>query len=125
MNDLYTNQIINCEERLRQAMLRSDVDALDELLSSELVFTNHLGQIMSKDDDLNAHKSGLLKLNEIILSDNKISHYGDVVVVTVKAHIIGSYDGAESDSDFRFTRVWNKESNKLWKIVAGHSSAEI
>jgi hypothetical protein len=37
------------EERLRIAMLNSDVDALDELLSEELLFTNHLGIIVSKE----------------------------------------------------------------------------
>jgi len=33
-------------------MLKSDVNTLDELLSSDLVFTNHLGHLMTKQDDL-------------------------------------------------------------------------
>jgi len=41
-------QIVECEERLRQAMLQSDVAVLDQLLSPNLIFTNHLGMLMSK-----------------------------------------------------------------------------
>jgi hypothetical protein len=37
-------QIVQVEDRLRTAMLRSDVAALDELLAPDLIFTNHLGR---------------------------------------------------------------------------------
>jgi len=39
-------EIIHSEARLRQAMLRSDLNVLDELLAPDLIFTNHLGQVM-------------------------------------------------------------------------------
>ena len=110
------------EERLKQAMLQSDISTLDEMLSPELVFTNHLGQVMTKNDDLNAHESGVVKIKEIILSDRKIKIYAEVAVVTVQTHIIGSFAGEESASDFRFTRVWSKVSNEAWQVVIGHSS---
>jgi hypothetical protein len=41
-------QIIELEEQLRQAMLRSDVVELDALIAPELLFTNHLGQVLAK-----------------------------------------------------------------------------
>jgi hypothetical protein len=41
-------------------MLRSDVVVLDELLAPELIFTNHLGRVLGKEDDLAAHRSGVL-----------------------------------------------------------------
>jgi hypothetical protein len=40
-------QIIELEQRLRQAMLGSDIVELDALIAPELLFTNHLGQISS------------------------------------------------------------------------------
>ncbi len=55
MSDTIETQILEAEEQLRQAMLASDVNALDDLLSPELIFTNHLGQVMGKQDDLAAH----------------------------------------------------------------------
>jgi len=115
-------QIKKCEEALKEAMLQSDISVLDKLLAVDLAFTNHLGQLMTKKDDLEAHKSKILKINKIILSNQKIRTYDDVGIVTVKAHISGSFNGEESENDFRFTRVWNKNSNKTWQIIAGHSS---
>jgi len=115
-------EIKSYEERLKQAMLQSDISMLDELLSPELVFTNHLGQLMTKDDDLNAHESGVLNITAITLSDQKVKIYGVVAVVSVQAHIIGSFEDEKSESDFRFTRVWRKGGNEIWQVVAGHSS---
>ena len=122
MNQSVESEIEECEDRLKQAMLQSNISMLDELLSPELAFTNHLGQIMTKNDDLNAHESGELNIIEIILSDRKIKIYTEIAVVSVQAHIVGSFAGEESESDFRFTRVWNKASNEAWEVVAGHSS---
>jgi hypothetical protein len=48
MSDNLQAQIVELEERLRQAMLHSDVAKLDALIAPELLFTNHLGQRISK-----------------------------------------------------------------------------
>lgn len=116
------SQIEAHEKRLKQAMLQSDISVLDELLSPDLIFTNHLGGLMSKQDDLEAHQSGMLEINEISLSDQKITIHDNVAVVSVQAHIIGSYANVTSDSHFRFTRVWSRIKNETWQVIAGHSS---
>jgi Domain of unknown function (DUF4440) len=58
MPDPLQMQIVEVEDRLRTAMLSSDVAALNELLAPDLIFTNHLGQLLGKDDDLAAYRSG-------------------------------------------------------------------
>jgi hypothetical protein len=106
-------------------MLNSDVNALDELLAPELTFTNHLGLIMSKNDDLEAHKSGMLHIEVLTPSEQKIQFIGDVAIVTVRMHILGSYANTKSEADFRFTRIWALSSSgacDTWQVVAGHSS---
>jgi len=122
MNQPIKTQIQKCEDRLKNAMLQSDVSALDELLAPDLVFTNHLGHLMSKDDDLGAHQSGLLKIDKIDLSDQQIKILEDAAIVTVQARILGSFAGESSENDFRFTRVWAKASNDNWQVVVAHSS---
>jgi Domain of unknown function (DUF4440) len=72
MNDNLQSQILELEEQLRQAMLHSNVAELDALIAPELLFTNHLGQIFSKQDDLDAHRSGKFKFTEITPSDRHI-----------------------------------------------------
>ncbi len=114
-------QVETCEEQLRQAMLMSDVSALDQLLAPDLVFTNHLGQTMTKQDDLDAHKSGTLQIKKILLTDQDIKIVGGLAIVTVQAFIIGVFAGEKSEHNFRFTRVWSKSENNSWQIITGHS----
>ncbi len=116
-------QILEAEERLRLAMLNSDVKILDELLAPELIFTNHLGQVSGKQDDLAAHQSGKFNIEALTPSECHIQVLEDVAIVTVKVHLIGSYDGAGFDNDLRFTRIWTLSSRNTWQIVAAHSSA--
>jgi ketosteroid isomerase-like protein len=123
MNRRIETQIREAEERLRIAMLRSDVDALDELLAPELLFTNHLGQLLSKKDDLEAHKSGLLKVNELSPSEQQMRLYGNVAVVSVRMCLAGTYGGSPANGDFRFTRVWSAAPDGIsWHIVAAHAT---
>lgn len=121
MNNLIESQIIKAEERLRLAMLQSDVNTLDELLAPDLIFTNHLGHILTKQDDLEAHRSGLLKIEVLTPSEENIQLMGDVAIVTVKAHILGRYADTSSEADFRFTRIWAATTKDSWQIVTAHS----
>ena len=123
MSNSIDTQIIQAEECLRLAMLGSDVNWLNELLAPELIFTNHLGQIFSKQDDLAAHQSGILKIEELIPSEQHIQLIDkNAAIVTVKVHLVGSYAGTKSNGDFRFTRVWTLSPSGTWHIVAAHSS---
>ncbi len=123
MRNLLEKQIVKSEESLRLAMLQSDVNALNELLAPELIFTNHLGQMLTKKDDLAAHQSGTLKIDVWELSEEQIRLIGDnVAIVSVRVHLSGRYAGARSEADFRFTRIWAPSSAGAWRVVAAHSS---
>ncbi|MGL5834635.1 MAG: nuclear transport factor 2 family protein [Waterburya sp.] len=122
MSSLIETQILQAEERLRLAMLNSDVNTLNELLAPELIFTNHLGQVLGKQDDLNAHQSGKLKIQVLTPSEQHIQLRGNMAIVTVRVHLVGNYAGIASDHDFRFTRVWTLSTIGTWQIVAAHSS---
>ncbi len=120
MNITFETQIIDAEERLRLAMLASDVIVLNELLAPELIFTNHLGQLMTKQDDLNAHESGMIQIDALNASERHIQLYGEVAIVLVRMQLSGSYAGQPASGDFRFTRVWAVSSSGNWHIVAAH-----
>ncbi|NJL22728.1 MAG: nuclear transport factor 2 family protein [Leptolyngbyaceae cyanobacterium SM1_3_5] len=109
------------EDDLRQAMLTSDVAVLDELIADDLVFTMHTGSIISKQDDLEAHRSGIVKFTKVEISDRQIHDYSDCVVVTLKAEAAGTVNHEPFSAPYRFTRVWVQRQNR-WQIVAGHVS---
>lgn len=110
------------EEKLRQAMLSSDVLTLDELIANDLVFTMHNGLVINKQMDLEAHRSGIQKLTKLDIGDRQIHHYDDCAVVTVKTELIGTYNDQAFSESYRYTRVWVKLQNR-WQVVAGHVSS--
>jgi len=114
-------QIVEAEEKLRTAMLSSDVAALNELLAPDLIFTNHLGQLLGKKDDLAAYSSGVLKIGGLEPSEQHVRIFDEVAVVSVRMQVSGTYDGAPANGDFRFTRVWARSQQERWQIVAAHS----
>jgi hypothetical protein len=115
-------QIIELEERLRQAMLHSDVVELDALIAPELLFTNHLGQVFSKGDDLDAHRTGQFKFTELTPSERQIQLNDGFTVVSVLMHIVGSYEGTPVEQNIRFTRIWAISTSNSIQIIAGHTS---
>jgi Domain of unknown function (DUF4440) len=117
------DRIIELEERLRQAMLRSDVTELDALIAPELLFTNHLGQRFTKQEDLTAHQTGRFKFTEITPSERQIQLNHGFAIVSVLMHIVGSYEGTPVEQDIRFTRVWAISTSGSIQIIAGHTSA--
>ncbi|MCK8499204.1 nuclear transport factor 2 family protein [Myxococcus fulvus] len=110
--------ILAAEEALRQAMLASDVDMLDQLLSEDLVFVNHLGQVFNKDADLEGHGSGALRLTRLELGPPVIRFLSAGAVVVVRASVAGQSAGAGFAAQLRYTRVWQWVDERP-QVVAG------
>jgi ketosteroid isomerase-like protein len=110
------------EEKLRHAMLTSNVARLDELIADDLVWTMHTGFVGNKQHDLEAHRSGLFQFTKIEINDRQIHPYSaDCVVVTLEAELTGVLDKQAFSDRYRFTRVWLQRQNR-WQVIAGHVS---
>ncbi|WGV25126.1 nuclear transport factor 2 family protein [Halotia branconii] len=111
------------EERLRQAMLQSDVLALEELIADDLVFTTHTGELIDKQMDLEAYRSDIQKLILLQGQQQRVQLYGNTAVVTVKMEVAGTFEGKAFVGIYRYTRVWAKSQPQgNWQVVAGHVS---
>jgi len=126
--------IQDAEERLRQAMLSSDIAALEALLDPDLLFVNHMGWTVTREDDLDAHRGGLLKIHALDLSEQCILPRADCAVVSVLARIAGSYNGVPANGTFRFMRTWapaavpdpasdsaSGSASVMWRVIAASS----
>lgn len=122
MDSDFTAQVLAAEERLRQAQLQNDVQALDELIAPDLLFTGHLGQIATKADDLAAHRARLLRLTESTPVERQIQIHPRFAVVSTLMHLVGRYDGQPIDQHMRYTRVWAVTDTGALQLVAGHMS---
>lgn len=116
------NKISDLEDRLNTAMQESDVATLDLLLADNLIFTNHLGQIMTKQDDLNAHQSGFVDIEAIERSEQQILQQETLAIVSVLARIRGRFGQDYAALPLRFTRMWQRSKKGDFQVIAAHSS---
>ena len=120
-----TTHIQALEARLIEAMKTSNVAELDLLLADNLIFTNQNGHLVSKEDDLNAHRSGDMEIYTLETSAQIIELLGnDTAVVSVIKDMSLNYAGHTSVGIYRFTRIWHNNGTN-WQIVAVHSSQVI
>lgn len=117
----YQNEIVLLEQRFIEAMKTSHVVALDALIDDSLIFTSHSGQLYTKQDDLSAHRDGHIEIFDIAISEQHITIFDDVAVVSVRKEISGSFFGETLVGIFRYTRVW-KKTGENWKVIAAHST---
>lgn len=112
------------EAALRRAQLASDVAALDRLVDDALVFTGPDGAVYGKEDDLEAHRNGTVRITRLEPSEERIQRFGSIAVVSVRMEMVGTFKGEVFAGPFRYTRVW-RERPDGWRIVAGHVSAVV
>ena len=119
MHESIKSQIETAEEQLRLAMLASDVELLDALISPSLIFTTHFGTVISKQNDLEINRSGALKFRSIKPSERKVLILGGPAYISVRVRMSGTLGDSPFKDDVRFSRVWQPSQDKAWQVVAG------
>jgi hypothetical protein len=109
------------EAKLQQAMLTSDVHTLDQLISDDLAFTTPTGVVITKQMDIESHRSGQTKFTDIEIQAQQAHDYGACIVVMVRAKLCGIFNEQSFSGIYCYTRVW-MEHQEQWQIVAGHAS---
>jgi ketosteroid isomerase-like protein len=115
-------EIVACEQQLYKAQRYSDVPLLQGLLADELVFVGPSGDIVTKQMDLELHRSGGMTVTQLEAQSSEIRCLQDAAVAVTKVFLAGTFQGAPFAGDFRYTRVWQRTAQG-WQVVAGHCSA--
>ena len=115
--------IVELEARLRAAQLAADVKELDALISDELLFTGPSGQLATKQDDLEAHRSGIVRFRAHEPRELRVRRVGDeVAIVSLLAVLTVDVAGVRTSGTYRYTRVWDREHDGVWRVAGGHVS---
>ncbi len=114
--------LLSSEAALRRAQLAGDAAALDRLVDETLVFTGPDGLLYGKQDDLDAHRAGWVRITRLEPSEERVVRLGDVAVISVRMEMAGTFRGEPFAGPFRYTRVWAARDDG-WRVVAGHVSA--
>jgi len=115
-------QIQEYEERLRLAMLRSDVTELDALIHDDLLFVGPGGGVYTKADDLHLHRSGSQRMSRADWQAVEVRSYGTTCVTAVTAQLAGTLMGESFSGRFRYLRTWVQQEG-VWRVIAGSVSA--
>lgn len=118
MKKIKDQKILEIEKQLLEAMKKSDVAVLDQLLHDDLLFVLQNGEVISKQMDLETHRSGNLILEEINSTIDSIRQIENNVVVTLSSKITGKMLEQQFEGNFRYMRVWKMFDGEL-KVIAG------
>ncbi|MEA5391287.1 nuclear transport factor 2 family protein [Cyanobium gracile UHCC 0139] len=116
------HEIATLEEQLREAMLASDVATLEALISPDLVFVNHFGAVLSREEDLAPHRSGALRFHRLDPSERRILMLQQAAFAGVRVHLAGVFNGSPFQEDLQFSRLWQRHASGAWQIVAGQAT---
>jgi ketosteroid isomerase-like protein len=116
-------EITALEARLRSAQLTADVDVLDQLIADDLLFTGPDGSVATKSQDIEAHRSGAVRFRSHEPQELRIRRVGASVAITaLLARLTVEVAGTVATGTYRYTRVWQREGDGIWRVVGGHVS---
>ncbi|MCC7003886.1 MAG: nuclear transport factor 2 family protein [Gemmatimonadaceae bacterium] len=117
-------EILHLEARLRTAQLTADTQALASLIADELLFAGPDGALATKESDLTAHSSGSVRFLQHTPETLHVRRIGaSCAVASLRARLVVVVADAEVRGTYRYTRVWAREGDGTWRVVAGHVSA--
>ncbi len=105
------------------AFLRRDTAVLARLWSPDMVVTNPLNQLVTKDDVLGMIRSGFLVITSYDRQLEYIRAYGNMVVVAGRETVTwgGRMPFAGRAQQLRFTAVWMVQDGQ-WLEIARHAN---
>jgi ketosteroid isomerase-like protein len=117
----HTKTLRAAERRLQAAQLASDIGALTELLDDAVLFTGPDGNLYSKEDDLEAHRSGHQVLDRVDEAELRVLVTGSTGVTWFLGMLEGSIGGEPFVARMRYTRTWARKPGTGWRVVAAHA----
>ncbi len=109
------------ERRLQAAQLASNVRELTDLIDDAAWFTGPDGNIYTKQDDLDAHRTGYQVLSRVHEEELRILATSDLGVTWFLGVLEGVVGGQPMVARMRYTRTWIRGESGDWKIIAAHA----
>src|SRR5260370_40767714 len=111
-------QVEALEEQWRQAQLAGDVATMDKLLSDDYIGITITGQVNTKTQQLDRMRMHKIALTKLELGERQVKLIGSIAIVTSRAEVEGTNEGAPVKGTYRYTRVYQRLPNGAWKITS-------
>jgi len=120
----YKREVESLEEHWRIVQLNNDVAEMDRLLSDDYIGITMNGQVVTKAQLLARMRTRQLTVKQIELNDVKVKLIGSTAIVTSEARVDGSSEGVPVRGMFRYTRIYTRLPNGVWKITNFEATPE-
>jgi ketosteroid isomerase-like protein len=111
-------QVEALEEQWRQAQLVGDIAAMDKLLSDDYIGITMTGQVNTKTQQLDRMRMHKIAITKLDLGDRQVKLIGSIAIVTSRAEVEGTNEGAPVKGTYRYTRVYQRLPTGAWKITS-------
>jgi uncharacterized protein (TIGR02246 family) len=116
------HEIDQLEDEWRNAVLNSDAKAMDSLLADDYMAITPAGTLQSRDEALQNMRSRRVHFTSLTLTDRKVRFYGPTAVVTSMASIEANTPDGQVTGNYRYTRVYVRNAQGVWKVVSFEAS---
>ena len=119
------NEVRHTLERLETewnvAHVRGDAAALDRIFSDDVVVIVPGMRVMTKADAVGMFTSGRMKFDKYDTSETTFRILDDTAIVTGRLKRTRVINGATTDDDWRFTKVYVRRADR-WHVISFHAS---
>lgn len=110
------------ENQWRDALLKRDTAAMNALLAEDYTAITAYGTLQTRDEALANLRSGRWRISALDLRDRKVRFYGKTALVTSIAEVEGTGPEGTLNGSYRYTRVYVRNAQGVWKIVSFEAS---
>ena len=103
------------------AHVRGDAAALDRIFSDDVVVIVPGMRVMTKADAVGMFTSGRMKFEKYDTSETIFRTLDDTAIVTGRLKRTRVINGATTDDDWRFTKVYVRRGDR-WQVISFHAS---
>jgi uncharacterized protein DUF4440 len=115
-------EILQIEDRMKQAIMASDLDVLDRIYADNMMWTAR-GELLTKAQVFADFRSGRLRNNSLEHSNVRVRVYGNTIVLTGKSASQLVFEGKVLNAPRTFSDAFVKLDGR-WQLVA-HAVTDI
>ena len=119
------DEIKNLEGERGKAQVRGDIAKLDEVLAPEFIEINAAGQIRTKRENIEGHKSGQVHWEKFDLDELSVRVYGETAVVSGRLTRKGTFAGRDLSGQSRSNAVLRSTAGTLAGNFPAQCSGEL
>jgi ketosteroid isomerase-like protein len=91
---------------------------MDKLLSDDYIGISMTGQVNTKAQQLDRMRMHKFALTRLDLGERQVKLIGSIAIVTSRAEVEGTNEGAPVKGTYRYTRVYQRLPSGIWKITS-------